>query len=245
MKYLNKINWNFVLRGLCCLCIAMFFVFSVWGKSLVKHVDVVRYLKNTKYNISYKSDIDYSLLDIYPELIEYLLANEDVTCLDDLLNYSSDVAIVTMNSYEFSGNGFLANCTIDKVIKGTTISNVNEIEIYDQIIDFSSFGFNVNYENTINYFDRNLPMKKGDKYIVFVQPSINPVKAGTYMYTSVSYGNFRITDTPKILKDYVSCTKTLNEVMDYDIIYEENQPENPVLINLYNEIYDKYSNYCI
>ena len=245
MKYFKRIRLLTILKVICILMIIAFPLVSLWGKSQCHYIDLDHFFKTAGYHPDNELVLgrDAQVLDmIYP-------SEDKIQNLDDLIEHSEVVAIVQMKSYEFSGPDILANCIVQKVIKGNSIKENESIEIYDHLYLISVSSAEENRRlNWIQYFKDNVPLKKGDMYIVFINKAINPIKENTWMYSTYYYGNFRIKEVPSICEysydfENIENVLTLEKASEYDLIYNADLgpiPINEKKVQLYKEIYDRF-----
>lgn len=245
---IKKISSLTILKLGCVLMILAFPIFSIWGKNQCHYIDIDCFVETVEYNPlnDEVSGHDAMVLDtIYP-------SEDEIQNLDDLINISEAVAIVEMNSYDFSGPDILASCKIVEVVKGNGIHKNEMIEIYDHtwVVSVGDVEETA-VEGWVGYFKDNVPLQKKEKYIVFIQKAINPIKEDTWMYSTYSYGNFRIKENPSIYEysydlENKDNNLTLVQASEYDLIYNADLgpiPINEKKVQLYKEIYHRFKDY--
>lgn len=243
----NKINNNLVIRILRILCIVIilsFFLIALIGENLRKSVNIEKYFNSTIYQLETVGSASY--LDYFPEMNGYILEGEAINNLEDLETNSSEILIVEMDKYKFSGPGLLSECKIKNVIKTSCdLHKGDNIKIYEYTHSFAGYSFDTTYQNNyLLYFDGNIPLKYNDVYVVFLNSAPNPIEEGSFIYSTDRYGAFRITDAPKVLDNY-DCFEdeqlSLKEAAEYDVISVKLNEQDLKKISLFTEIYEKYS----
>lgn len=230
----HKLSSIQILRLLSISMILLFLIIAIWGKTTLSYINDDKLMESTMYSIYKEEELPF-----YSNESNISFLDKKETTLKQLIHNSEHVVIVRPNKYKVSGNGLLASVTVEKVIKGEELKENDVIQIYDMIL-YTNINADLEGYKSIEYVESNLPMKKKDQYIVFLQKAINPVEKGAYMYSSLRYGNFRITNQPNIYTAYDSYDKyiTLKDAMEYDVICTDDI--NEVELKLYQEIFDTY-----
>lgn len=234
MRKKHKLSSIQILRLLSISMILLFLIIAIWGKTTLSYINDDKLMESTMYSIYKEEELPF-----YSNESDISFLDKKETTLKQLIHNSEYVVIVRPNKYKVSGNGLLASVTVEKVIKGEELKENDVIQIYDMIL-YTNINADLEGYKSIEYVESNLPMKKKDQYIVFLQKAINPVEKGAYMYSSLRYGNFRITNQPNIYTAYDSYDKyiTLKDAMEYDVICTDDI--NEVELKLYQEIFDTY-----
>lgn len=195
------------LRISCIILLFLFFGVLVYGKLNIKHLDYDEYINNKYFPSSYSIALGY-------KLDNYLIDDESINNLDDLMKASKYVLIVDVYDKPiFKGKAIINNCNIKEVLKGDFKVNDN-IKIYDLI---SFYGM-----NSSDYLGGTTPLRVGEKYAVFITDDINSSEDDIYAFSSVKYPHFNLSEDVSILENYNNNKAlTVLEASYYDYIFYE------------------------
>lgn len=185
------------------------------------------HLTNDTYNrieVSMEKEKDYLG---YTELFDYILKDEDVFELTDLEKNSDVIVKAKMKDRKFVGEGVINECEIMQVYKG--FDQKHTIFVYDD----------VPWDEIAHYFEGAVPLHEGDEYIMFLKPAPNANVKDSYIFTSVSYGHFRLKDDVKFLTYDMDHKIIVQEASRYDhIAFDDRNLET--FKKLQGEVYKKY-----
>lgn len=175
------------------------------GKSMIKEVDVSNIQEFSKLNCRF--DYIYGI-DKQDEKVCYNSFKEYEA---DYIQDAKDAENVMIGTFtgdiDLDGTAMGMWVTVNKCLKGGLLKEGDKIPIYqDCLLSFDEQG-NAVYNSTINI------MKKGEKYLIFYEPSELNVYQEQKEYrftTSVNY--YKLTETTSIPVD--SKKKRLNDVWD-------------------------------
>jgi hypothetical protein len=216
-----------ILRIICLALLICFGGIVIFGKLKIKTIDYQNTINESMYVI-----ID-DYYDMYPNLTKIIVDDDQILNVNDLIQKSDYVLKVeTMDKIDFAGGSLINNCQVQKVIKGENLKQGDTIKVYDHMMGLNN--------DSINYFAGAIPLKEKTEYIVFLKKAPNPNRKGTYIFSSVKYGSFRITDDLKIVTNYENYSLPVNEVINYDYITLENS-DDEIYNNISKQIYQQYS----
>ena len=213
------------LRIACIVLLSSFIILFFYGKTKLEHLEYTEYSKSAKYGME-PADIAGSDL----ETIENIIDDNKVSGLEYLIEHSAYVLKIKLNSSNFKGSGFINTCSIKEVIKGEYLSVGDTIAIYDNQFFWHIF--------SAIYYEGSKPLKVDDEYIVFLNKAPNPTVKGSYMFASVKYGSFRISDTTYILKNYIGEEITLLQAQEYDYISSGDSVDE--FENIHRQVYETF-----
>ena len=185
-------------------------------------VFVVQYAKANIPHLSIEEFEEYKIVS----KIEYeqryetqtLFVDEKVKTVEDLSNLSDYIVVVTVLEKRFAGNGMINLCNIDKVWKGETLKEGEEIKVYDLASQ--------TYLTTSNYLGGSVPLKPGNQYILFLKKTERANIKNSYVPISVYYG-IVTTGEIKILENYKE-RLSIQEIYSYQHVFDQEtkKPEN-------------------
>lgn len=163
----------------------------------------------------------------YTKLFDYIIKDEDVSELIDLEKNSDVIVKAKMKDRKFVGEGVINECEIMQVYKG--FDERHTISVYDD----------VPWNESANYFEGAVPLHEGDEYIMFLKPAHNANVEDAYIFTSVSYGHFRLKEDVKFLTYDMDHKINVQEASRYDYIAFDDR-DLEIFKKLINEVYTKY-----
>ena len=211
-------------RKIFCVLIILLFIVSigtvVFAKTNLKKLDYDNYVETSLYYLlpedEYKNMYNFDSVEVH----------DSVDDLSTLLSYTDAILIVTpVEDPEFVGNGILNNCKIKKVVEGKDFREDQVIEIYDFVSWWKM--------SDTAYLNGSTPLNEGNDYIVFIRKAPRPNKKDTYIYSSISYGHIKISDSIDVLENYGAATITVKQAMNYQFIFGDNT--NSTLVDLYKK----------
>ena len=163
----------------------------------------------------------------YTELFDYIMKDEDVFELTDLEKNSDVIVKAKLKDRKFVGEGVINECEIMQVYKG--FDQKHTIFVYDD----------VPWNESAHYFEGAVPLHEGDEYIMFLKPAPNANVEDSYIFTSVSYGHFRLKEDVKFLTYDMDNKINVQEASRYDhIAFDDRNFET--FKKFQGEVYAKY-----
>ena len=108
--------------------------------------------------------------------------------------------------------------------------DVNQtISVYDDVI----------WDENAYYFEGAVPLHENEEYIMFLKPALNANTEDSYIFTSVSFGHFRLRENVKYTAYDMDHKMSVQEACGYDYIaYDVHNLEKFKMLQ--NEAYTKY-----
>lgn len=188
-------------------------------------------MTNEKYNelkVYYMSEKDCTS---YTHLQDYIVQDEAVTDISDLKENSELVIKAKMTERKFVGEGVINICDVIQLYKGEY--KENKIMIYD---------FTYSWGSTTGYFEGAVPLHEGDTYIMFLNSAPNPNVKDTYIFSSFSYGHFRIKEDALSNSKYdLNDPMSVQQVSRYDHVCFDNRKTETFQM-LQKQIFHEYNN---
>ena len=223
MKFYNKFFLFVILYVAICIVVVMV------AKKSIKHFDYEKYLNESDYTI-----VPEDFLNNGAGFSEYIIHNS-ISNIDYL--YNSIILVISVDKNpSFIGNGIINNCKIEKVIKGDNLTEGEEIQIYD-LVSYWKMSYT-------SYLGGSTPLKKNNKYLVFISKTERANKNNTYVFSSVPYGHIQINSELKTLlyNQSPETSISVKEAQDYQFLFDMNA--NQELVDLYkkncNDLLNKY-----
>ena len=208
---MKKINVICLLKIICVVILFLFAVSFYIGRKYIKYIKYDEFANNAWY---FSEPVD-SVYGAFSRVKSVLINDDDVDEIEELFSFSDYVLeIISSSDQLLLGKGVINQANVVKIYKCSNDCDINigdSIKIYDLV---SSWGMSY-----INYYGGMTPLKKGDHYIVFIKKSPRPNLENVYMFSSVKYGHFNISQETNILFDYENGSKTFKEISKYDYVY--------------------------
>ncbi|RGC47746.1 hypothetical protein [Absiella sp. AM29-15] len=212
------------MRKLCIGCFAVYIIIVgvlafVWsGKE---------HLTNDKYNRLELSMFSEKDCLSYKELFDYIMKDDDVSDLTDIEKHSEVIVKAKMIDRKIAGKGVINECEITQVYKGYDVNQT--ISVYDDVL----------WNENANYFEGAVPLHENEEYIMFLKPALNANTGDSYIFTSVSFGHFRLRENVKYTAYDMDHKMSVQEACGYDYIaYDAHNLEKFKMLQ--NEAYTKY-----
>lgn len=213
------------LRIVVLLLLSVFILLLFYGKYKIKHLNYNEYIKTAEYFVEKVEDLASGY-----DGVEDLLEDNLVTDVDYLINNSSYVLRVKVKESDFMGTGVINKVNILDVIKGDGVEINQDIMVYDNQCFWHLPG--------AIYFEGSKPLASNEEYVMFLDKAPNPNMSGSYILSSIKYGSFRLTETPKILEDYGDNHISLLEAREYDYVSLSNDVN--VFKMIQKQVYEKF-----
>ena len=199
-----------VLKVICIILFFSFFIAILIGRNKAKYYNYNDFIEN----IYYYSESRASVYQTFHGIENVLIDDSKVESVEDLIKQSQYVLKVKVSDNPILyGKGLINQVQVLEVIKqdDNVISVGQNIKIYDLV---SWIG-----NDFIEYYDGMTPLNLNNQYIVFIKKSPSPNLKGVYMFSSIQFGHFNISNSNvNILTNYTRGTLTLKEIMQYDYV---------------------------
>ncbi len=199
-----------VLKVICIILFFSFFIAILIGRNKAKYYNYNDFIEN----IYYYSESRASVYQTFHRIENVLIDDSKVESVEDLIKQSQYVLKVKVSDNPILyGKGLINQVQVLEVIKqdDNVISVGQNIKIYDLV---SWIG-----NDFIEYYDGMTPLNLNNQYIVFIKESPSPNLKGVYMFSSIQFGHFNISNSNvNILTNYTRGTLTLKEIMQYDYV---------------------------
>ncbi len=218
-----------MLKTLRILCICLVFAFGgmAWYGKQVLDSNKIDYNNHLEQKLYLNMEVDVAI----HEPIKGLVDDKSIHELSDLEKQSNYILkIKAAKEKQFIGKGVINNCKILNVIKGEKLYKGDTILIYEQATDY--------FDDGINYIDGAKPVLADKEYIVFLNKAPNPNKKGTYMFSSINFGNFAVNGTSETITDYQN-TLSIEDTDKYAYIASSDKYKDTYL-RLQDQIIKKY-----
>lgn len=197
-----------ILRWSLFSTFIIFLLVTIYGKISFSNLDYNNYLNSARYSL------EEEYINYFPEMKDFLLDDESITSFEDLINKSESVLLIdVVDKPLINGKALINKCKVNQVIKGENFQIGSNILVYDLL-------FNID-KNNLAYFGGMTPLKVGNKYIIFIRKTENASVKNSYVFTSVKYGHFNLTDKSGILENYENYSLHINDIVNYDYIFKE------------------------
>ena len=201
------------------------------GRSKAKYYNYNDFIENTYYY----SENRTSVYQTFHRIEKVLIDDSKIESVDDLIKKSQYVLKVKVyDNPILYGKGFINQVQVLEILKqvDNDILEGQNIKIYD-LVSWIGYDF-------IEYYDGMTPLNEDNQYIVFIQESPSPNLKGVYMFSSIQFGHFNISNSNvNILTNYTQGTLTLKDIMQYDFVITDCESKKEACDNFIN----KYSEF--
>ncbi len=189
----------------------LFITVIFYGKSKIVSLDMNFYYSNGLYVVQpFENFRDNQKLNSF----------SNASTLDQLIADSAYVLKVKKVNSCIVGDGIVNQLEVLKVIKGQ-MELGDIIDVYDlssvRVQTTSAFDKHTPSASA-TYYTWNTPINSEDEYFVFLNETDHPAVEGAFIFSSGYYSSFRISDETLVLRKYENYSKTITEIMDYDLV---------------------------
>lgn len=196
------------LRIICIITLILFIITAIIGNKFVKHIKYEEFSSTfyyftlpTKYINKHLKKINHIFID-----------DSKINNINNLIDESDYVLRIRMNDNpKIVGNGIINNVKVSEVIKGEKIKLGDTIKIYDLINNLIG--------DYVEYFGGITPLNKENNYIVFLKKAPSPNIKDSYIFASIKYGHFNISNLESnVLTNYEQGSLYVKDILKYDYI---------------------------
>lgn len=176
-----------------------------------------------RYDVSYLNDL-FHVADA--DLMDSIVSDDDISDILDLEKKSDLILKANVKDRQFVGNGVINVCEVKALYQGDYKEKT--ILIYDYI------------EFWGDYYEGAVPLQIGEEYNMFLKPALNPNQKDTYIFTTISYGHFRLKEDVKSMTAYDNGQPmTVQQLSHYDHVGLNDKKLN-TFQKLQKQVYQKY-----
>lgn len=176
-----------------------------------------------RYDVSYLNDL-FHVADA--DLMDSIVSDDDISDILDLEKKSDLILKANVKDRQFVGNGVINVCEIKALYQGDYKEKT--------ILIFDYIGF------WGDYYEGAVPLQIGEEYNMFLKPALNPNQKDTYIFTTISYGHFRLKEDVKSMTAYDNGQPmTVQQLSHYDHVGLNDKKLN-TFQKLQKQVYQKY-----